>query len=196
MTGQIESHVGLRIRALREQRGLSLRSLAEKCGLSFNAISLIERGENSPTVSSLHALATALNVRITDFFEEANEQAVVYVRHDQRLRSEGNGIVMESLGIGLRHQQLEPFLMTIDVNASNADELITHPGQEFVYCIQGEIDYRIGNQSYHLMAGDSLLFEATQPHCFRNKGESPAVVLFVFQAAHGNLMARQYHLDA
>lgn len=61
-------NVGQRIRRLREQRQLSLRALARLCGLSTNAISLIERGENSPTVSSLHALATALGVSITDFF--------------------------------------------------------------------------------------------------------------------------------
>lgn len=193
MAGQIESNVGSRLRTLREQRGLSLRALAERSGLSFNAISLIERGENSPTVSSLHTLATALGVKITDFFEESTEQAVVYVRRDQRLRSEGNGIVMESLGIGLRYQQLEPFLMTIEVNAHNADDAITHPGQEFVYCIEGELNYRIGSQIYHLKAGDSLLFEATQPHCFRNNGQFPAVVLFVFQASEGNV--HQHHLS-
>ena len=61
-------NVGQRIRTIRERQGLSLRAVAERCGLSLNAISLIERGENSPTVSSLHHLATALNVPITRFF--------------------------------------------------------------------------------------------------------------------------------
>ena len=70
MIEQAEPNVGQRIRMLRDQRKLSLRALADRCGLSINAISLIERGENSPTVSSLHVLATALGVPITDFFEE------------------------------------------------------------------------------------------------------------------------------
>lgn len=195
MTEHTQLNVGGRIRALREQRGLSLRALAERCGLSINAISLIERGENSPTVSSLHVLATALGVKITDFFEDASEHAVVYVKRNQRLRSQGNGVVMESLGIGLRNQQLEPFLVTIEPNAINASELIAHPGQEFVYCVDGEIKYRIGSQLYALMPGDSLLFEATQPHCFRSIGESPATILLVFQAAEGSHLARQYHLE-
>jgi transcriptional regulator with XRE-family HTH domain len=195
MTEQTQLNVGMRIRALREQRGLSLRALAERCGLSINAISLIERGENSPTVSSLHVLATALGVKITDFFEDPSEHAVVYVKRNQRLRSQGNGVVMESLGIGLRNQQLEPFLVTIEPNVVNASELIAHPGQEFVYCVDGKIEYRIGNQTYALMPGDSLLFEATQPHCFRSMGEFPATILLVFQATEGGHLARQYHFD-
>ncbi len=195
MTESTQLHVGTRIRALRERRGLSLRALAERCGLSINAISLIERGENSPTVSSLQVLASALGVKITDFFEDASEQAVVYVRQGQRLRSQGNGVVMESLGIGLRNQQLEPFLVTIEPDVVHASDLIAHPGQEFVYCVEGEIEYRIGNQAYVLTPGDSLLFEATQPHCFRTRGEAPAILLLVFQASEGSHLARQYHLD-
>lgn len=108
MTEQTQLNVGMRIRALREQRGLSLRALAERCGLSINAISLIERGENSPTVSSLHVLATALGVKITDFFEDPSEHAVVYVKRNQRLRSQGtawswraweSGCVINSLSL-------------------------------------------------------------------------------------------------
>lgn len=67
----------------------------------MNAISLIERGENSPTVSSLHLLATALRMSITDVFKEEQDQAVVFVRPVARIRSQANGIAMESLGIGL-----------------------------------------------------------------------------------------------
>jgi transcriptional regulator with XRE-family HTH domain len=192
---EIAPNVGPRIRTLREQRGLSLRALAERCNLSINAISLIERGENSPTVSSLHMLATALGVKITDFFEDPHEHAVVYVRRDQRLATQGNGFLMESLGIGLRSQQLEPFIVTVEPGTGDDGEPIVHPGQEFVYCLEGEIQYQIGEQVYCLKSGDSLLFEATQPHCFWNIGRLPAQVLFVFQALEGGYLARQRHLE-
>jgi quercetin dioxygenase-like cupin family protein len=59
----------------------------------------------------------------------------------------------------------------------------------------GEIQYQIGGQVYPLKAGDSLLFEATQPHCFWNRGESPAQVLLIFQAVEGGYLARQRHLE-
>jgi transcriptional regulator with XRE-family HTH domain len=192
---EIAPNVGPRVRAIREQHGLSLRALAQQCTLSVNAISLIERGENSPTVSSLHMLATALGVKIADFFEDPNQHAVVLVRQDQRLATQGSGLMMESLGIGLRNQQLEPFMVTVEQGAGNTSESIVHPGQEFVYCLAGEIRYEIGGQVYCLESGDSLLFEATQPHCFRNTAESPAQVLLVFQALEGGYLARQRHLE-
>lgn len=195
MIEEFTPNVGPRIRAIREQRGFSLRALAERCNLSINAISLIERGENSPTVSSLHLLATALGVKITDFFEDAREHAVVLVRRDQRLATQGDGLMMESLGIGLRNQQLEPFMVTVDPGVGNTSETIIHPGQEFVYCLAGEIQYQVSGQIYCLKSGDSLLFEATQPHCFRNIGESSAQVLLVFQAVDGGYLARQRHLE-
>ena len=193
---EIAPNVGPRIRTIREQRGLSLRALAERCNLSINALSLIERGENSPTVSSLHMLATALGVKITDFFEDPHEHAVVYVRRDQRLATQGNGLLMESLGIGLRNQQLEPFMVTVEPGAGDDSESIVHPGQEFVYCLGGMIQYQLSEQTYHLEPGDSLLFDATQPHCFRNTGDSVARVLLIFQAVEGGNLARQRHLES
>ena len=193
---EIAPNVGPRIRTLREQRGLSLRALAERCNLSINAISLIERGENSPTVSSLHMLATALGVKITDFFEDPHEHAVVYVKYDQRLASQSNGLLMESLGIGLRNQQLEPFMVTVEPGSGeDCGETIIHPGQEFVYCLEGAIQYQVHSQTYHLEPGDSLLFEATQPHCFCNTGDSIARILLVFQAVEGSHLARKRHLE-
>ena len=104
-----DSVVGQQIRKLRKQRGLSLRALAELCGMSANAISLIERNENSPNVSSLHQLAIALNVPITDFFYQEEEPTTLFVRKDQGVRYRNNGVELESLGIGLPNQQLEPF---------------------------------------------------------------------------------------
>ena len=196
MTESMEPNVGVRLRALREGRGLSLRELAEQCGLSFNAISRIERGENSPTVSTLHLLATALNVSITAFFEDGHDQAIVLIRRDRRLRSDANGIAMESLGIGLRGQQIEPFLVTVAPGAGSADEQIAHPGEEFVHCLGGAIVYQINGEACLLEAGDSLLFEATQPHCFYNSGEIPARLLIVFQAADGKLLVGRHHLQA
>lgn len=195
MSEQTIPKVGLRLRMLREQRNLSLRALADRCGLSINAISLIERGENSPTVSSLHILATALGVKITEIFEEEHDEAVVFVKRNQRLNTEGNGLVMESLGIGLHNQRLEPFMVTIDPGAGDTGDMVVHPGQEFVYCMTGEIMYQIGSRMYRLTPGDSLLFEATQPHSFRNEGETPATVMLIFHAIEGSHLGRQRHLD-
>lgn len=193
MSETLEPPVGTRLRALREKQGWSLRELADRCGLSFNAISRIERGESSPMVSTLHLLATALDVSITAFFENGHDRTAVLTRHDQRLRSDAEGISMESLGIGLRNQQLEPFLVSVASGAGNMNEPVTHRGEEFVMCLEGTINYCINGETYALEAGDSLLFEATQPHCFVNTGEVTTQLLFVFQAADGHHLAGSHY---
>lgn len=186
-------NVGQNIRTIREQQGYSLRALAERSGLSTNAISLIERGENSPTVSSLHLLATALGVSIASFFLNGKEQSVVVVRPAERLRSEGNGITIENLGLGLTNQQIEPFSVMVAPGSGTWDQAVSHPGEEFVYCLSGKLDYEIGDQVYHLATGDSLLFDATLHHRFRATGKAPAKLIMIFLAGAGAHLARRVH---
>lgn len=188
-------NVGSRIRAIRESRGLSLRVLSKESGLSVNAISLIERGENSPTVSSLQRLATTLEVPITDFFEPAGGLQAVFVEPDRRMRSAANGIIMESLGIGLRQQQMEPFLITLEPEAGTAEQPVTHGGEEFAYCVSGQVEYCVGDQVHQMTPGCSLLFKATVEHWFRNSGTEPAQLLLVFRAEAGSELARRLHLE-
>jgi transcriptional regulator with XRE-family HTH domain len=188
-------NVGQRIRSLREGQNLSLRALSERSGLSINAISQIERGENSPTVSSLHLLASALGVSIADLFKDRRQQAVVFIRPEDRLRSQSRGVNMESLGIGLPNQQLEPFIVTIAPGVDNTDQPITHNGEELVYCVQGEIDYVVGGDIFMMKAGDSLIFDATQPHYFRNRSTATVQLLMVFLASGNRHLAHRLHTE-
>jgi len=187
--------VGQRIREIRAQRGLSLRALAELSKLSTNAISLIERGDNSPTVSSLHNLANALAVPITAFFEQEPDGQVIHLKKKHRPTSETAGVKMESLGSGLPNQQLEPFLMTIAPGGSSTSSQITHSGEEFVYVLNGALICRINEEEYQLEEDDSLLFLASQAHIYRNETRKPAQILIVFQPKVGQLMAHQHYLE-
>ena len=168
--------------------------MATNSGLSTNAVSLIERGENSPTVTSLHLLATALGCPMVDFFQENDRATAVHVRSNKRLLYQNTEITMESLGIGLRDQHLQPFLITIKPSAA-ADRAITHPGQEFVYCLEGTATYDVDGQTYSLLPGDSLLLDARRPHCFRNPGNDRTVLLVVFQAVEHLGLAMERHLN-
>jgi transcriptional regulator with XRE-family HTH domain len=177
--------VGSQVQGLREQRGLSMRGLAEMCGLSPNTISLIERGATSPSVSTLHQLAMALQVPITALFQGTGEQgAVIHSYPGKRSFSGSSSVLLESLGSGLEGQTLEPFLVTLKPGADSGPEAIVHGGHELVYCLQGELEYRIDRQSYPLASGESLLFEARLPHRWRNPSQAePALFLLVFQSA-------------
>jgi transcriptional regulator with XRE-family HTH domain len=187
--------VGQRIRELRSGKSLSLRALAALSGLSTNAISLIERGDNSPTVSSLHNLATALGVPITAFFDQRSDGQVIHSKSDRRPASETAGVRMESLGSGLPNQQLEPFLMSIKPGGSSTSSQITHSGEEFVFVLNGSLVCRINDQEYDLEKGDSLIFLASQPHIYRNETRKEAQILIVFQPMVGQLMAHQHYLE-
>lgn len=190
-----DAHVGRRIKQLRSQRGWALRGLARKCGLSANAISLIERGENSPTVSSLRRLAQAFNVPISDFFQEEHNKSCAYVKNGQGIRIQNKDAALESLGFGLKTQQIEPFRMTIDPLTQAFCDPITHPGQEFVYCLSGQVEYNVEGETYQLDPGDSLLFNAASQHSWRNNTPEPAMILLVFQAYKDRHLARQRHLE-
>lgn len=192
----MDNNVGLRLKFLRNQSELSLRALSARCGLSINAISQIERGENSPTVSTLQRLAAALGIPITDLFREDGRKACVFIQNHAASTGKSELVHMESLGSGLAHQQLVPFRMQIASRCDNFDDLITHPGEEFVYCLEGDVDYRVGEEDFHLQSGDSLLLDSTQPHAYRNTSPSPASLLIVFQAWQDPHLAPRLHSRA
>jgi transcriptional regulator with XRE-family HTH domain len=188
-----KSLVGQRIKEIRTRQKLSLRALAELSKLSTNAISLIERGDNSPTVSSLHSLANALAVPITAFFEQQGDGQVIHLKKGQRPRSETAGVRMENLGSGLPNQQIEPFLMSIESGGSSTKGQITHSGEELVYVLKGALICMIEEQEYQLEEGDSLLFLASQPHIYRNQTSNTAQILIIFQPMVGQVMAHQHY---
>ena len=91
--------VGTRLRELRQDIGISMRALARMSGLSANALSMIERGRTSPSVSTLYKLATAMGVPITTFFREEPElKEVVFCKSGERTRVPFMRGVWEGLG--------------------------------------------------------------------------------------------------
>jgi transcriptional regulator with XRE-family HTH domain len=176
-----EVQLGQRVKSLRERQQLSLRALAARSGVSINAISRIERGETSPTVASLRRLAAALGQPIGAFFPDGPARAAAVVRRDRRLRSEGEGVVLESLATGLPDQRFEPYMLTLEPGASNLPAPVTHGGQEFLLCLQGSVICLVGEETHPLAAGDSLIYVASRPHLCRNDGRGFATLLLVHE---------------
>lgn len=85
--------------------------------------------------------------------------------------------------------------MTIDPHTEVFCDSITHPGQEFVYCLKGQVGYSVEDKTYVLDPGDSLLFDAMSQHSWRNKRSEPATILLVFQVYRERHLARQRHLE-
>jgi len=176
----VSVNIGERLRELREARNISMRALATKSGLSANALSMIERGKVSPSVSTLYKLADALGVSITAFFgSETDRKQVVFLKADERTRVSFTRGVFEGLGGEQFVGRVEPFLLTLESSANSGPHSMTHTGHEFVFCLRGELEYQVERQIYELAAGDSLLFAAQLKHRWKNPGKTVATALII-----------------
>ncbi len=187
-------NVGSKLRAMRQQRKLSIRDLAQACDLSANTISLIERGQMAPSVVTLHKLALALKVKISFFFEEPANKGVCFVKANQRERIKGSGILMENLGTGLADQGMEPLFLQLDPKAKSGIKKVSHPGHEFIFCLEGEIECEVDGRHYLLQKGDSILFEGQLSHRWYNPGSSVCTALFILQAMEDRTESLNHHL--
>jgi transcriptional regulator with XRE-family HTH domain len=176
----VSVEVGTSLRELREARSMSMRALAVKSGLSANALSMIERGKTSPSISTMYKLANALGVSITAFFgPQAERQQVVFLKSDVRSRVPFTRGVFEGLGGEQFAGRVEPFMLTLESASNSGPHLITHTGHEFVFCLRGELEYTVERNIYHLMPGDSLLFAAQLRHRWKNPGRIVTNALIV-----------------
>ena len=140
--------VGSKLRAVREERGLSQRELAQHAGISTNAVSLIERDENSPSVSTLQNLAAALNVKMSYFFDDHAPTQILHVKAENRPAISSKGVQIEGLDGKLNYQEIEPFLISLEPNSGIGERQVVHTGHEMVYCLSGNIEYLIDGKIY------------------------------------------------
>lgn len=190
-----KASVGNKLRLIREERGFSQRELAQRAGISTNAISLIERDENSPSVSTLQNLAAALDIKMSYFFDEDETAQVLYVKAGQRPAITTKGVQIEGLGSKLSYQEMEPFLVTLEPRSGSGERQVVHTGHELVYCLSGNVEYLIDGQIYPLEEGDLLLFEAQLPHLWRNVSDKSAVILLVLQATGQTVQSVERHFS-
>ena len=172
--------IGGRVKALRVERKITSRCLANQSGISTNALSNIERNHTTPNVSTLYKLANALEIPITNFFEEELEGGnIVFQKGLERTRLSFPRGLWEGLGGELFSGDLNPFILTLESGGNSGPHPVEHSGDEFVFCLRGAAEYQVGNEIFHFEAGDSLLFGAKNPHRWRNVGNTVANVLIV-----------------
>jgi transcriptional regulator with XRE-family HTH domain len=189
--------VGYRLRELRQERGKSMRALARTSGLSTNALSMIERGRTSPSVSTLYKLADALEVPITAFFRtEPPRQQVVYCPAKARARVDFQRGQWEGLGGEAFVGRVEPFLLSLEAGASSGPFGMIHSGSEFVLLLEGQLEYEIESDRYSLDEGDTLIFAARLRHRWRNPGKSRANFLVVLSCFEENERPSEFHLTS
>ena len=167
--GELEISIGRVVRAMRKQLDMTVAELASGAGLSAGMLSKIENGQTSPSLATLQSLSKALQVPVTAFFREFEEQ------RSATLVKAGQGLHIERRGTRAGHQYqllghttskaigVEPYLITL-TEESDVFPLFQHDGVEFIHMLEGVVVYRHGGQRYELSPGDSLFFDAAALH--------------------------------
>jgi len=184
-------HIGEKIRDLRKKAGLVLQDLSNQTGLSKPLLSQIEKEVVSPPIATLLKISKALNVNISFFFQDTDpEEKVVLVRRDESrvidsryFGREESGYYYEALAYKKPKKYMEPFLVEFKRKRPERLSYFSHDGEEFIYLLEGKLEFRTEDQQYILQPGDSLYFESSIPHAYRALGRRNAKALTVVYPA-------------
>ncbi|MEO8287009.1 MAG: helix-turn-helix domain-containing protein [Chloroflexota bacterium] len=176
----VTSTVGARLRIIRRERGLSQKELAEQAGVSLNCISLIERDEILPNVATLQRLASALDVKVTAFFDADEQVDVIHLDAPNLPLATSSKVELQGICTSLGEQAMQPFMLTLRPHAY-AGGYAAKTGHGFVYCLKGRLKCEIDHESYVLDPGEALLFDGPLPHRCENPGDAEAQFVLVVQ---------------
>jgi transcriptional regulator with XRE-family HTH domain len=172
----LDRHIAERVRALRAERGLSLDALAVRSGVSRSMISLIERGETSPTAALLARLAAGLGVVLSALFEfsggtAAPAGAPLARRENQPpWRDPDSGYQRRNVSPAGMPQPMQIVEVHFPAGARVAFDNALHEARVYqqVWLLAGAIDITLGGERHHLREGDCLAMQLDQPTMFHN----------------------------
>jgi mannose-6-phosphate isomerase-like protein (cupin superfamily)/DNA-binding XRE family transcriptional regulator len=195
----LSESVGSRLRAHRERSGCSLRALSRKVGVSASLISQVEHGKAMPSVGTLYAIVSELEISFDELFRGAQPHAgancgprgvpgVDRHRLSSHWQAPGEGPVLRSvnrpslvLATGVRWERLtashdpgvEFLRCTYPIGGESApvEALMTHEGSEYGIVLEGRCGATVGDDHYELEVGDSIAFDSSTPHRIWNLSE-------------------------
>jgi transcriptional regulator with XRE-family HTH domain len=180
----LEIAIGAQVRRLRKSLDLTVAELGNAAGISAGMMSKIENGTISPSLATLKALATSLNVTITELFSETEEhRGSSFVKAGQGTRIERRGTkaghLYDLLGKSIKGDVIvEPYLITLKEDAVPYTQF-RHAGVELIYMLSGKVRYRHGQESYLMEPGDTLCFDAAALHGPEELIEAPMQYLSI-----------------
>ncbi len=184
-------NLGQKIKTLRQRKGVSLQQMAEKTSLSEPLLSQIESEVVAPPVATLLKISKALNVNIGYFFqeEESGKRAVIVRKNERkqifrRIHEDPSkvGYYYESLAYPKADKHMEPFHVQFEVKNKEDILFFNHKGEEFVFVLEGQVEFSYEDEIFTLNPGDSLYFDSNFPHAFRATGKKNALVIDVIYA--------------
>ena len=169
-TLDLSAFVGTVLKQHRLNQHLTIQDVSELSDISRGMLSRIENDQATPSLDALQRICQALGVSLSNLFKDFDvpEGGAKFVPRGQGLdvarRGTKRGHSYELLSYDQGAKKLfEPFLITLD-DESETFPRFQHEGREFIYMLEGKIEYRIGKNSYVLENGDALSFHGNIPH--------------------------------
>lgn len=155
-----------RIRNLRRLQKRTLKDIADRCGFTVSLLSKIESGKSTPPIATLTRIAQALGVSLGDLVAPSHKKATIHTPASAQVASQtrtDKGYLFSLLATERVNKLMQPILFT----AARGEVIpggLSHTGEEYVYVLEGTMNYRVGSTTYTLRAGDSLYFNAEEEH--------------------------------
>jgi transcriptional regulator with XRE-family HTH domain len=182
--------VGARIRRRRTDRGLTLAAVAAATGLNVGYLSQVENDKASPSLETLAALATALDVPIAWFLldQSVGPRVVRAADRPRRRLIKGGGAMTQVDGGIARDIAIFEGEMPVGFRTG----MHAHPGDEHHLVLAGRIRITQGETTVEAGPGDYVLLDGTLPHDAEAIGDEPARLVIVYpRGGHSELTRRE-----
>ena len=159
-------NIGSHIRKLRKLQQRTLQDVADNCGFTKSLLSKIERGRFVPPVATLVKIASALNTNVSALVAEGDKIDCVFIpagRDGAEPVPTVSGYSILPLAVELKQKKMQPFLFTARPEDLN-DKIHSHLGEEFIFVLEGVLEFQVGPDTYTLNPGDSIFFNSVAEH--------------------------------
>ena len=177
--------LGSKVKALRKERGLTLAVLSDMTELTAGLLSRIENFRTIPSLPVLLKIAGALSVSPSELLAgigaAESHQWTLIRKNDRKIveRENSSGFRYEMLlDTESGSSNLQSMILSIDPGAKR--EKVTTDGDQFIFILNGEIIFQIGEDSINMASGDLLFFDGSIEHVPENTGSETAVLLAVY----------------
>lgn len=171
-----------RIAGLREIEEVSAEEMAALTGKDVSEYLEYEEGKRDFSFSFLYTVAQRLHVDITELLtgENARLHRYAFVRAGRGLQMERRrAYKYQHLAAIFKEREMEPFLVVVEPKDVEAVVKHAHAGQEFNYILDGSMTFFIGDTAIRMYPGDSVYFDAQEPHAMRAEDGAPCSFLAV-----------------
>jgi len=173
--------IGEKVKAYRLTNHMTLKQLASKAGCTDAYLSQLERGRANPSIMILKKIASALEMKVVDFFlEPETEENDVVCKETERvnIRFKRGEAKIQMLIRSIQNKRMQPFYTTIEPGGGSKGSY-SHIGEEFGIVLQGDLEVNLNGKAYRLKKNESFYFSSQEPHSWSNPGKRRTVVIWV-----------------